>query len=452
LDASLTKRPESLWLVDAEYHPSENHTSVYGNHRLSHPRHETDFNATYRWLAVLLAGHFQSRGWSVADLNRALGKAASHPTAFRWLRGEALPSTQNLLALSRRLGVPKAALQSEASRRQCSRRLPPALALKRRRLLMAAMVALGNAGEEAVALDGDSRPVSPRARSAFFTVDNRKIINPYGDVFVPKGINCEGVDQGWSPGLNAVVKNLRTGAPLTTTFPGVNFVRVNLYGVESAARLAPYINCLTGLGIVCELEYHPYGTENILTGSALNAVCQWYTGLASAFIRNPYVFFGTQNEPAGNETGQIVAIYNAVRRTGNNTVILMCPHGGSNTTGIHANALAPLSGVGWDLHYYNWISQYSTHVQTNQAALMQAINAVRAAKDVPVMIGEFGDSTNGSSIDRGWQATVQVCLANPGGFAAFYWNKNSNTGDCLLASPYDGSALTQYGQMVQNAI
>jgi hypothetical protein len=152
---------------------------------------------------------------------------------------------------------------------------------------------------------------------------------------------------------------------------------------------------------------------------------------------------------------EMTRIHDAVRGTGSDTVVMLCPMGCYNTEGLNASDFAGFTNVVWDAHYYNWLSGYSADLATNQQRLAAEIAQFKALKDVPVIVGEFGDSTSGQSVDVGWQAVIQAVVTVPtgAGFAAWEWNwSGSAGGDNLLAPPYDGSALTAYGQMIKDAI
>ncbi len=61
----------------------------------------------------------------------------------------------------------------------------------------------------------------------------------------------------------------------------------------------------------------------MFTGDQLAAESNWYAGMAAAFIGNPYVWFGTINEPGNGDSDQELATYNAIRGTGNNNPIML---------------------------------------------------------------------------------------------------------------------------------
>src|SRR4051812_39636426 len=91
---------------------------------------------------------------------------------------------------------------------------------------------------------------------------------------------------------------------------------------------------MTAHGIVVEIEDHQTsdGTNSggshgvIFTGELLSKELKWYSALAAAYADNPCVWFGTNNEPAGNgaplSEWQRQA-YLVIRRTRNNNPIMI---------------------------------------------------------------------------------------------------------------------------------
>jgi cellulase (glycosyl hydrolase family 5) len=301
----------------------------------------------------------------------------------------------------------------------------------------------------------------PTATGQFY-VSNGQIIGPNGQPFVARGIN---VLEGNPP----------SAATLQADFPGINFVRLAIYDYPSPSALSAYVSQLTSAGIVVELENHNNGAGNaggsqgtIFTGQALTNESNWYASIASAFKNNPYVWFGTNNEPSetdasGNFNPAALsswqqATYNAIRGTGNNDPILVEMNGWSPAStgqGYTPSVYAAMKNIAWDIHYYGWLSNYSTDQNTVTQTLNGMITTAQMLKSadgtVPVAIGEYGNSTNGQTIDpNGDQVinAVQSVGLNMGvGSAA--WAYGVGPGDALVNS--DGS-LTAYGQRVAAVI
>ena len=251
-------------------------------------------------------------------------------------------------------------------------------------------------------------------------------------------------------------------ATVTNTFPGLNFVRVNVFDMaaDTAAMLKPYVDALTSQGVVVELEDH--NSHTVLTGSALNSAVVRYTDWATAFEGNPNVVFGTQNEPVGSSSsidGEISAIYNAIRATGNNNLVLMDPYAGNSTSGLAASNFTSMINVAWDVHYYSELSGFSTDLGANESALSSEVagaQGIRSANGaIPVIIGEYGPAA-GDDIQPGASQAITAVEASGLGSAAWAWetgNPSPYPGD-LVNPPWTGgpSSLTSYGQTVAQFI
>ena len=199
-----------------------------------------------------------------------------------------------------------------------------------------------------------------------------QIYSPDGQPFIARGIDV--MYGNGNP----------SAAQIQASFPGTNFVRLAIYNYDSPASLTAYVNDLTSHGIVVELENHDNGAGNagggqgtIFTGSALAQEQAWYSSVASAFKTNPYVWFGTNNEPSEvNSSGQTdpaalsawqQTTYNTIRAAGNNAPIMLEANSwgpGRTNVGYTASAYAGMTNVIWDLHYYGWVSGYSTSQST----------------------------------------------------------------------------------------
>ena len=296
-----------------------------------------------------------------------------------------------------------------------------------------------------------------------FHVDNGQIIDPNGNVFVARGIDL---------GPNNMAQ--ATPQELESLFPGINFVRFASavdYAGYTVAQQEAYITSLTQQGIVVEIEDHPYPSPGTYTGSQLAAESSWYSQLASAFANNPYVWFGTMNEPNTGTYGaseaaittQEVATYDAIRGAGNNSMIMMELDGGGNPGSVGANfgmtasAYSSMTNIAWDLHYYGWASGYSTDQATVTADLLGSASGgygIAAAQTitsadgtVPVIVGEFGDSTTGSSVDPNGTQVINAVLNSGYGYAA--WTFGGQGGPDQLT---DNGSLTTFGQEVAASI
>jgi hypothetical protein len=224
------------------------------------------------------------------------------------------------------------------------------------------------------------------------------------------------------------------------------------------------VNWLTAKGIVVEIgNYNTNGS--VATGQGLADEVRWFAALASKYKSNPYVWFSTDNEPSdgktfkGATTAEQLAAYNAIRGTGNSSMI------GIEDTFATLNPAnyAGMTNVHWDSHYYNWNAGYSTDVAKNEAAIKSRntlLNSLFKSADgtIPIISGEFGNSTNGSTIDPGGAQAVQAVLnVSPSysGWTAwlYYWPGNyarGMTGDELINE--NTGQLTPYGRQIAGAL
>jgi hypothetical protein len=298
-------------------------------------------------------------------------------------------------------------------------------------------------------------PPPPPPPGSNFSVSGGQIIGLDGKPFVARGVD---------------VDDSTPASQVTPLFPGVNFVRLPTSNWPSVADLEAEVTSFTDAGIVVEIEDHPWPEVAPYTGSDLTNETNWYASLASAFQGNPYVWFGTMNEPQTDYgdaeaaiSTQEAAIYEAIRGTGNNTIIMMELMGGGNPGTIGAgfgmtpSTYASMTNIVWDLHFYGWSAGYSTDQGTVTAALLgsassgQGINAAQTISSadglVPVLIGEYGDSTDGENVDANW---VQVINAvETSGYGSAAWEVSVGGEADVLVS---GGSLTAYGQKVASYI
>src|SRR5664279_2970152 len=310
-----------------------------------------------------------------------------------------------------------------------------------------------------------STPSSTGATGGGFTTQNGQIIGPNGQPF-----QARGVDVMWG-------SDVPSAGTLTQTFPGINFVRLAIYNYASPSDLSAYVNSLTSQGIVVELEDHNNGAGNagggggtIFTGSALSTESNWYSSIASAFKNNPDVWFGTNNEPSeiNPATGQQdpaalstwqQETYNAIRSTGNTNPIMVEINASANNgqpqvaLGYTPSVYQSMTNVIGDIHFYGWVTGYSTDQTTNSNFLAQMIQDTHqlttASGAMPVIIGEYGPSTTGNgSVDANSQQVLDAVQSSGVGNVAWAYMNGTVGQDALLS----GSGLTSYGQEVQDYI
>jgi mannan endo-1,4-beta-mannosidase len=300
-----------------------------------------------------------------------------------------------------------------------------------------------------------------------FTMLNGLIKSPStGATFIARGINVYQESQG-------VVSTNNACQPLTTLFPKCNFIRMVARDspYQPASYFQTFINQATALGIVVEIEHHVGAGGGVppLTGSDLTAENAWFQGLATAFKSNPYVWFGTMNEPSGpgnTLTTQQLSNYNTIRAAGNSSPIMLEVLGGYGSgiqvlgsgEGLTPNsAYAGMTNVIWDVHIYNGLPDFKTGNNTNSYStsqtflngmvlgyISQAQTIPSADGTVPVIIGEYGISTDDENLDPGG---TQTCIAvQQSGVGCAAWNWQSGGSYDILTT--NNNALTTYGAQV----
>lgn len=289
------------------------------------------------------------------------------------------------------------------------------------------------------------------AASGSFKIVGGRIIGPDGKDWIGRGIN-------------AYDSQLDEASAMTAMFTGLNFIRISVGhdGYHDPSYYQAFISQMTSAGRVVELEHHPDGgggQDAPYTGSQLAEESAWYASVGGAFANNPYVWFGTFNEPGVGGAGQLSAwhqaTYNAIRNTGNNNPILIEP-GGSRPPNLVASLVpgvyASMKNIIMDPHVYGYQTNYSTDQATNDAnvaAMIAAAQTIQTADGmIGVMIAEYGNSTQGDSPDPNGVQNVTAVVSAGGsgkaGSAAWAWLPGGNS-DHLQ----DGGQLTSpYGQQV----
>lgn len=286
-------------------------------------------------------------------------------------------------------------------------------------------------------------PNSAASHGGFWTVGGQ-VLAPDGTPYIARGINLRSNELADIPAVLAA-------------FPNINFIRLNIRDPQpSPASLATAVNQLTARGIVVELEYHPnagggQGSITALQGSDV----AWLAAAASYFKDNPYVWYGTYNEPPTDGSLSVwhLAEYKAIRDAGATSPILIEP-GGSRPWNLlnplDLSVYAQMENIVADPHVYAYQDGYSDDPAVNAANVAAMIDAARGITSlngkVPVIIGEFGDSTAGVVRDQGGPESVHAVLDSGVGFAAWSW---ISAGADELQS---GGRLTDYGEWVASAI
>lgn len=282
-----------------------------------------------------------------------------------------------------------------------------------------------------------------------FHVANGQIIGPNGQVWIARGINIYGPDAGTA------------AQTVTKVFTGVNFFRYIARSYFDPSSVQGFVNQMTGEGRVVEFEDHPNGGGDQDAGppGGMAAEMAWYSAMAKAYAGNPYVWFGTYNEPkpTANLSPWQRATYDAIRGAGNNSPIMLEVSGSRPSNlqqALNPTVYATMTNVLWDAHDYPYMNDYNkdpTSITENINALITAAQTIRSADGlVPVIIGESGPSTTGLSLDPNGYATVEGLIkvassGKMGGLAPFAWG--TSTPNAITDG--NGNPTSPYGQMVQ---
>ena len=297
-----------------------------------------------------------------------------------------------------------------------------------------------------------SASLSAVSQSGQFQAYNGQVIDPQGTVFTAKGIDLSSFQMG-------------DASKILADFPGLNFIRLNVFSYDSPDTYAAFINTMTSRGIVIELEDHTSsdgsnrgGSRGVTyTGTQLASELAWYSSVARAYASNSYVWFGTDNEPPvpGLSLWQ-QQTYNAIRSTGNNNPILVALPGGGwpdsqtvTSYGMDPAVYAAMSNIIADIHLLGWSSHYIPDQATVDASLANMIQGAQTIPSmdgtVPVILGEYGPSTEGPTLDANGSQVVQAAQQSTqtAGAAALAWS----AGSANSLTDAQGN-LTPYGQEV----
>lgn len=288
-----------------------------------------------------------------------------------------------------------------------------------------------------------------------FSIANGQIHAPDGSTFQARGINVYDYQM---QDANQILAN----------FPGLNFIRLAVYDYQDPSAYQSFVNTMTSRGVVVEFEDHMTSNGSnsggaqgwAFSGSHLDQELSWYSSVASAYANNPLVWFGTNNEPPTDGLSYWQqATYDAIRSTGNSAPILLeLPGGGvpsmmNGGNGLDPSVYAGMNNVIWDVHYYGWGPGYSSDPQTvygTLAGLVQGAQAIGSANGtMPVIIGEYGPSTDGVNTDPNADMIIQA-VQNSGmisGAVAWAWSTYLNDN---LTDGYGN--LSSFGHQVANWI
>ena len=328
-----------------------------------------------------------------------------------------------------------------------------------------------NAGSGGSAGSSSGSGGSAGGGNSTFTIAGGKIYTPAGAVFKAKGINITD-------------SSLGSASTILRQFPGLTFVRVACYSYQAPAAYSAFITAMTNAGVVVAIENHQNfnqdgssagnsggGQGYCNTGPILATEVAWYQALATAYKSNSYLWFMTTNEPAVNPSVAALsawhdALIGGIRSTGNNNPIgvdVNNPNTWGTSGGMTASVYAKYHNLWLDPHFYGWLwtdggpiggGGYSTNAVTVSLQMQSAIATLQTlhSADVvmPCIVGEYGNSTAGPTLDANGALNVaQTQLlsgAYTSGCAAWLWDY---LGAGFQDQLQDGSGgLSSYGAEV----
>jgi hypothetical protein len=308
-------------------------------------------------------------------------------------------------------------------------------------------------------------PPPPPSTGNFSVLKNQSIIvDPNGNKWFGKGVDVA----PWGRPIYKAVTPPGTG-PLTTAFPGINALGIyiaNDEGFTVDTGLFPIIDALTASGIVVMLHSCNSGYTNSVPNNgdgSLTAECNMFSGYATHYLANPYVWYVTSNEPsdASGQPGSVaieqLAVYNAVRNTGNKSMV------GMNVTGatLPPANYAQMTNVYWECHLYPWLGQGQALYDTVNNDYGHFANYVSKDGTMPVFIGECGSSTTGGEPNDGPWLPGQLMAVAPWTTVStsmtlngwtFWGIASDGTEDQMFPNNGTSGTLTAYGAQIAAGI
>jgi Cellulase (glycosyl hydrolase family 5) len=293
-----------------------------------------------------------------------------------------------------------------------------------------------------------------------FTIKNGQIIGPDGNTFIAKGIavNAGSAVQDeetilkYFPKVNTI--------RLVTGLDGNTYTGYNKTPAEVAQETQKFIDDMTKRGIVVEIDDHQPGDRHLpATGAALATEEQWYANLAQANKNNPYVWFQTPNEPVpGNDKNFVndavaeeKGIYNAIRATGNNNIVvaeMASNYSADKITSDPAvfSQYSNMENVVFDYHLYDKNPDFIKKRLASTAPITDTQGVI------PAIIGEYGNTDGGGTIvTAAGDANLKAVQSSGLGNIAWAFHNGTAKTDANRLLDSNGQ-LTDYGQEVANYI
>ena len=303
----------------------------------------------------------------------------------------------------------------------------------------------------------DPRPAAPApAATGVFSVSDGRIHDPKGRVYYAHGVNVANWAAVGKGAVNDAANGTANGKLLLQLLPKCNMVRLNCQ-LDEVGKFDSFVRNLTTAECVVVFEYH---RTNNRVPRLLGSTLAWYRSNADHYKSNPYVWFGTINEPGNPPDPKIArmskSIHDAVRVAGNKAPVMISIDAPYQNLTPYAAYYEDMTNVVWDLHYYGYALKRDTGAYlTDQKLvddnlerniqLVQTGIGIRSSDGVmPLIIGEYGTSTTGDRPDvNGVQVVNAVHFARCSGAAAWAWS--AGAGDRVQ----DKGVLKAFGQAVK---
>lgn len=356
-------------------------------------------------------------------------------------------------------------------------------------LAIASLVgAAGCAGEEggrrsAAASPARSSTTTTPDADGRFQVHDTEILDPWGQTFVPRGVNLLGPQSFWrvpTAGLATAVRDWGLNAVrLTTCLPG---------GCDDAEGAVHEVNDdldglveeLTGNRIVVVIALHQIAPGRFPDDAEYATIRAWWRAVATRYASNPYVWFNLLNEPgsdipvADRWRNVHEGLIDVVRSVAPNIIVVdgtqygqeAGPGGGEVTEETSAilsdgpalHARAP--DLVFSLHVYDQWSAAGADAHELEDRLEAFVEAVAAA-GLPLLIGETGGPAHDPDGRLARATRGAYAVAAEHGLGLFAWHGQARDDFSLVEAGDDPTAtfadrdrypLTWHGELLWDLV
>lgn len=242
-----------------------------------------------------------------------------------------------------------------------------------------------------------------------FYIVGKNIVDPDGNIFLPFGANIAVRQAPWAEhGFVFNYFGTANGHSQDVLNWGWNMIRVNTACPSSGSTNSPTLaETLTGLDeliteytakkIVVLIDCHiPVGSDYSFNDSAVQNTLPFIRAVAQTYKNNPYVWLNTINEPTYQEAPWSPlqnSLYNEVRiRAPDMVFVADLPGFGNGIASLVDGNLGTTFGANKCNVVYGWHAYgYVGNTAGNDGAHKIYLDALANNKNLPMVIGEFGD-------------------------------------------------------------